>query len=49
MILPDEYKHLKGTWLGNQMEAVIISNWIRWACKAILGLAVIAACIKYVF
>lgn len=49
MILPDEYKHLKGTWLGNQMEAVIIRTWIGWAFKAILGFAIVAACLKYIF
>jgi hypothetical protein len=49
MILPDEFKHLKSTYLGNQMEAVIVRTWIGWAFKAILGLAIIAACIKYVF
>ena len=49
MILPKEYEHLKGTWLGDQMEAVIIRTWIGWAFKAILGFAIIAACLKYVF
>lgn len=48
-LLPDEYKHLKGSVIGDMMKAAILRSIVVTTCKAILGLAVIAACLKYVF
>ena len=47
-MLPERYKHLKGTYLGEMMEAEIIKFWIRTIFKALVGFAIIAASIKYI-
>lgn len=47
-ILPDELKHLKGTLLGNELEAIILRNWIVTSVKLVVFILFVAAALKYI-